>query len=66
MMLGKFKSRKFLMALASLLFVVLTDVMGLQVPEDVYYSVVALAVSYIAGEAYVDAKRAATNDTQDP
>lgn len=53
----KFRSRKFLMALASFLFVVLTDLLGIDVNQQTYWTVAGIALTYIAGEAYVDAKR---------
>jgi len=53
----KLTSRKFLMALAGALILILNDGLGLGVPKDVYWQIVAIVIGYIAGEAVVDASR---------
>lgn len=50
----KVSSRKFIMAAAAFLFVVLTDTLGVNVNPDTYWAVIGVATSYIAGEAAVD------------
>ncbi len=54
----KLTSRKFWMASATALFIILSEGLGLNVPKDVYWKLVALAMSYIFGEAAVDIARA--------
>ncbi len=56
-MSNKLKSRKFWMAAASGLFIVLTEGLGLNIPTEAYWSLVAVASAYILGEAYVDARK---------
>ena len=55
-MIAKLKSRKFLVTAASFLFVVLTDIFGVDIEPQTYWAIVGIALSYIAGEAYIDAK----------
>jgi hypothetical protein len=50
-------SRKFMTAMATILFVVLTQLLGVQIDETAYWSVVGSAIAYILGESYIDAKR---------
>ena len=52
----KLKSRKFWVAVASALFIILTDGLDISVPSETYFAVVAMAAVYIFGEAYVDAR----------
>ena len=42
------------MATASFLFVVLTDILGVDINSQTYWSIVGLATAYILGEAAVD------------
>lgn len=53
----KFTSRKFLMALAGILFIVATQILGIQVDEESYYTVVGAVIAYVIGETVVDATR---------
>lgn len=55
--MNKLKSRKFWMAVASGLFIILSEGLGLDIPQEAYWSLVAIASAYILGEAYVDAKK---------
>lgn len=57
-MIEKLKSRKFLMALAGAVFVVLNEGLDLGVPEEVYNYLVGIIIAYIVGEAVVDVARA--------
>jgi len=57
----KFTSRKFWVAVATAIFIVLSEGLGLNVDKDVYWKVVALAMSYIFGESAVDIARAKTS-----
>ncbi len=56
--LTRLKSRKFLMALASAIFIILNEGLGLGVPADAYAWMVGVVVAYILGEAYTDGKAA--------
>ena len=52
----KLKSRKFCIALASALFIILTEGLGIDINPQAYWSLVAIMAAYIFGEAYVDSK----------
>ena len=52
--MNKLKSRKFILAVASLLFVVLTDLLGVKVDEQTFNTIVMLVASYIVGQGAVD------------
>lgn len=54
---SKLKSRKFWLAVTSALLLVANEGLGLDIPEDVVLPFVALIVTYILGEAAVDATR---------
>ena len=56
-MVKKLTSRKFWVAVASGVFVVISEGLGADIPTETYWSVVGLAMAYIFGEAYVDAKK---------
>ena len=51
----KLKSRKFWIAVASAIFVILTEGLGIDISQEVYWSVVGIAAAYILGESFVDA-----------
>ncbi|MGB9813547.1 MAG: hypothetical protein ACPLVF_07915 [Thermovenabulum sp.] len=51
-------SRKFWVAVATAVFIILSEGLGLNVDKDVYWKIVALAMSYIFGESAVDIARA--------
>ncbi|MBO8158813.1 hypothetical protein [Thermosyntropha sp.] len=53
----KLTSRKFWVAVASAVFIVLSEGLGWNVDADLYWKVVALALGYIFGEAAVDIAR---------
>ncbi len=53
----KLTSRKFWVAVASAVFIVLSEGLGLSVDSDLYWKLVALALGYIFGEAAVDIAR---------
>ncbi len=55
--MNKLKSRKFWVAVTSGLYITLTEGLGVNVPEQSYFAVVAMAAVYIFGEAYVDARK---------
>jgi len=54
----KLTSRKFWMAIAGALIIVLNEGLGLGIPEETYWSIVALVLGYVFGEAAVDIARA--------
>ena len=52
----RLKSRKFLMALATALLMILNEGLELGIPADVYGCIVGVVVAFILGESYVDGK----------
>ena len=54
----KLISRKFWVAVASATFIILSEGLGLNVDQELYWKLVALALGYIFGEAAVDIARA--------
>ena len=54
----RLKSRKFLMAFATALLMILNEGLDLGIPPDVYGSVVGVVVAWILGESYIDGKAA--------
>ena len=56
--LQRLKSRKFLMALAAMLLIVVNEMVGLNIPDDAYWAIVLPVIAYILGEAYTDGKAA--------
>ena len=55
--MDKLRSRKFWMAVAAAVLVILNDGLGLGIDEETVLAFVGLVLGYIFGEAYVDAKR---------
>lgn len=53
----RLKSRKFLLALAAALLIVLNEGLGLGVDPDAYGWIVSVVVAWILGESYIDAKK---------
>lgn len=56
--LQRLKSRKFLMALASAIFIVLNEGLELGIPADAYGWLIGVVISYIVGESFIDASAA--------
>ena len=54
----KLTSRKFWVALASAVFIILSEGLGFNVDSELYWKIVALALGYIFGEAAADIARA--------
>lgn len=54
----RLKSRKFLMAVATALLIVLNEGLDLGIPADAYAWFVGVVISYIIGESYIDGKAA--------
>lgn len=57
-MLEKLRSRKFLAALLAALYIVLTDGLGLNIPQHVYDYVKDIVLWYIGVEGAIDLGRA--------
>ncbi|GEA17475.1 hypothetical protein [Moorella sp. E306M] len=58
MLKQKLTSRKFWAAVATAVFIVLSEGLGLNIDKDLYWKLVALALGYTFGEAVVDVARA--------
>lgn len=52
-------SRKFMTAMGTILFIVLTQLLDIQLDEQAYWSILGTAIAYILGESHIDAKREA-------
>lgn len=50
-------SRKFVIAFATILFIILTQIVGIQLDEEAYWTIIGAVVAYIFGESYIDGKR---------
>jgi hypothetical protein len=57
----KLTSRKFWVAVASALLIILSEGLGFNIDKDLYWKLVTLALGYIFGEAAVDIARAMSN-----
>lgn len=57
----KLMSRKFWVAVATAIFIILSEGLGFDIDKDLYWKIVALALGYVFGEAAVDIARAKTN-----
>ena len=55
--MNKLKSRKFWLAVGSVILVIANEGLGLGIPEDAYWAVVLPVMAYVFGESYVDANR---------
>lgn len=56
--LQRLKSRKFLLAIATVVLIILNEAVGLSIPEDAYWKIIAPVVAFILGESYIDGKSA--------
>lgn len=56
--LQRLKSRKFLSALFSAIFIVLNEGLGTPIDRDAYAWITGVVISFILGESYVDGKAA--------
>jgi len=52
----KLGSRKFWMAVASAVILIANDGLGIGLPEETLLAFVAVVITWILGESYVDAK----------
>jgi len=56
--LQRLKSRKFLLSIATVVLIILNEAVGLNIPEDAYWKIIAPVVAFILGESYIDGKSA--------
>jgi len=54
--MDKIKSRKLWVAIASLLFIIITDVAGVDIDPETYWAIVGVASIYITGQSIVDTR----------
>ena len=52
----RLKSRKFLVAIATILLIILNEMIDLNIPAEAYWAIVLPVIAYILGEAYTDGK----------
>jgi len=52
--LTRLKSRKFLLALANFLFIVINEVLGAPIDREAYFAITGGIIAFICGESYVD------------
>ena len=53
----RLKSRKFLLAIFNLIFIVINEIMQRPIDADAYYAITGGIIAFILGESYVDAKK---------
>ena len=58
----RLKSRKFLMALANLIFIVVNEVLGAPVDREAYFAITGGIIAFICGESYVDGQGVKKNE----
>ncbi len=58
----RLKSRKFLLALANFLFIVINEVLGAPVDREAYFAITGGVIAFICGESYVDGQGVAKGD----
>lgn len=56
--LQRLKSRKFLSALFSAIFIILNEGLGTPIDRDAYAWITGVIIAFILGESYVDGKSA--------
>ena len=56
--LQRLKSRKFLVAVATILLIICNEMVGLNIPAESYWAIILPVIAYILGEAYTDGKAA--------
>ncbi len=52
----RIKSRKFLVAVANVIFVFINEVYGAPICREAYWTITGVLIAFIAGESYVDGK----------
>ena len=53
----KLNSRRFWLACAGVLFVIITEVIGASIPAEAYWALTGSIIAYVLGESYADANR---------
>ena len=56
--LERMKSRKFLLAVANVLFILVNEVLQQPVDPDAYWAITGGIIAFIVGESYIDGKAA--------
>lgn len=56
--LSRLKSRKFLMAVAAAMLIVVNEGLEMGIPPDAYGWFAGVVISYIVGESFIDASAA--------
>lgn len=56
-LVNKLKSRKFWIAVLTAVFIILTEGLDVGISAEAYWALATVAVGYIAGESYVDARK---------
>lgn len=62
----RFKSRKFLLALANFIFVAANELFGTPIDRKSYFAVTGGLIAFILGESYVDGKAVGSTGDSDP
>lgn len=52
----RLKSRKLLVAVATILLIICNEMIGLDIPAESYWAIILPVIAYILGEAYTDGK----------
>lgn len=63
--LQRLKSRKFLSALFSAIFIVLNEGLGTPIDREAYAWITGVVIAFILGESYVDGKAAENTGNSD-
>jgi|GEM_PF-1051778 len=58
----RLKSRKFLLALANFLFIVINEIAGAPIDREAYFAIAGGIIAFIAGESYVDGQAVKKNE----
>jgi len=51
------KSRKLWMSVAGVCFVIITEVLGIEISEEAYWTIIGVIISYILGESVIDMRK---------
>ena len=54
--MSKWRSRKLFASLATVVFVILTDVLGFNLNSETYSTIIATVVTYLVGQSWIDKK----------
>lgn len=64
--LQRLKSRKFLSALFSAIFIILNEGLGTPIDREAYAWITGVVIAFILGESYVDGKAVGSTGDSDP